>query len=224
MCMSMSEPRNSAKVSGRRDSITNIAFGSANFLISKIKNKIKSIEANKDKIDISYAIPLDGTVVQFEQVLINRRPVNVRKVYAVDNPYKVGWIADCDVNTCMICLKEFWFGYRRHHCRACGLIVCTNCSPYRVNIPALDPESGGSRVCTDCFGLKSNMTPIFILSGVNQVTPSASPADEQKRQSVRRVSSKNGHSLYFTPESDETLSQLDFFETQQKPLYREAYM
>lgn len=214
----MSEPKGFLRKPGRRDSLTNLALGSSNTLIGKIKKKIKSIESNQDNMDISYAIPLDGTVVQFEQVLINRRPVNVRKVYTIDNPYKVGWIADCDINNCMICLKSFWFGYRRHHCRACGVIVCASCSPYRVNIPALEPESGGSRVCTDCFGLKSNMTSIYIFSGINQVTPTSSPLEQSRESSYMR------RSIKFTPESDEAIKQLNLLETQQKPFFRDAYM
>ncbi len=55
----------------------------------------------------------------------------------------------------MECNSEFGFFNRKHHCRACGNVICSTCSPYKANIPTLD-ESNGSRVCVNCFGLKVN--------------------------------------------------------------------
>ena len=37
-------------------------------------------------------------------------------------------IHETDVSMCMICWKIFGFGSSRHHCRACGNILCSNCS------------------------------------------------------------------------------------------------
>lgn len=60
------------------------------------------------------------------------------------------------MNNCMECEAEFSFFKRKHHCRACGAVVCSGCSPYQAIIPTLD-EAGGSRVCVNCFGLKVNL-------------------------------------------------------------------
>jgi hypothetical protein len=82
------------------------------------------------------------------------KSVTVRRVYLVGAAaYKVAWVADCDISFCMNCGGNFGWTRFRHHCRACGAIVCNACSPYRTAIPALN-EEGGSRVCTSCFGLR----------------------------------------------------------------------
>jgi hypothetical protein len=66
-------------------------------------------------------------------------------------------VLDADVNYCMECETEFSFFKRKHHCRACGSVVCGTCSPYQARIPNID-EPGGSRVCVNCFGLKVNVS------------------------------------------------------------------
>ncbi len=53
----------------------------------------------------------------------------------------------------MICLDKFSWTRFRHHCRACGYLVCSSCSPFLVQLPSFEEESG-SRVCVQCFGLK----------------------------------------------------------------------
>lgn len=39
------------------------------------------------------------------------------------------WIADDSVQECMLCEAEFGLVQRRHHCRACGFVVCKTCMP-----------------------------------------------------------------------------------------------
>ncbi|KAJ1430950.1 hypothetical protein B484DRAFT_305487, partial [Ochromonadaceae sp. CCMP2298] len=53
---------------------------------------------------------------------------------------------------CMVCAAKFgWYvGRPKHHCRACGLLVCHACSPYNTAVPGL-AEFQGSRVCRNCF-------------------------------------------------------------------------
>lgn len=42
----------------------------------------------------------------------------------------VEWASDKLVNLCPYCAKTFTFARRRHHCRACGAILCNNCSRF----------------------------------------------------------------------------------------------
>ncbi|KAG7225554.1 hypothetical protein INR49_004960 [Caranx melampygus] len=54
------------------------------------------------------------------------------------------WIPDLRATMCMICTCEFTLTWRRHHCRACGKVVCQACSAnkyyleYLKNQPARD--------------------------------------------------------------------------------------
>jgi hypothetical protein len=84
------------------------------------------------------------------------------------------WIPDHAVDACQICKAEFGLTFRRHHCRACGKVVCRYCSPKEIILPkGLDtfpqgpkqkswfwsffPEKKDSRfaeperVCTPCY-------------------------------------------------------------------------
>ncbi|KAF1327080.1 Lateral signaling target protein 2, partial [Globisporangium splendens] len=63
---------------------------------------------------------------------------------------KPRWVPDAARDACLCCGKSFsiWTR-RRHHCRACGELVCAECSPFSSPIPELgykDPV----RMCKDC--------------------------------------------------------------------------
>ncbi|KAL4901722.1 hypothetical protein BDW74DRAFT_159411 [Aspergillus multicolor] len=45
------------------------------------------------------------------------------------------WQPDTEVTECPICRTTFSFWYRKHHCRKCGRVVCSACSPHRITIP-----------------------------------------------------------------------------------------
>uniref|UniRef100_A0A8C5DVR5 FYVE, RhoGEF and PH domain containing 4a n=1 Tax=Gouania willdenowi TaxID=441366 RepID=A0A8C5DVR5_GOUWI len=66
------------------------------------------------------------------------------------------WIRDNEVTMCMKCHEPFnALTRRRHHCRACGYVVCWKCSDYKVGL-----EYDGdklNKVCKDCHSiLKGN--------------------------------------------------------------------
>lgn len=75
------------------------------------------------------------------------------------------WIPDNATITCMQCTQDFTMLRRRHHCRACGRVICAQCSSQKTSIPstaALNSPfhkhlgnmllSGPTqRVCDPCF-------------------------------------------------------------------------
>uniref|UniRef100_A0A672ZTR3 FYVE, RhoGEF and PH domain containing 4a n=1 Tax=Sphaeramia orbicularis TaxID=375764 RepID=A0A672ZTR3_9TELE len=60
------------------------------------------------------------------------------------------WIRDNEVTMCMKCKEPFnALTRRRHHCRACGYVVCWKCSDNKVQ---LEYDSNKmNKVCRDCF-------------------------------------------------------------------------
>ncbi|XP_050990950.1 FYVE, RhoGEF and PH domain-containing protein 4a isoform X7 [Labeo rohita] len=62
------------------------------------------------------------------------------------------WIRDNEVTMCMRCKEAFnALTRRRHHCRACGYVVCAKCSDYKASL-----EYDGNRmnkVCKDCYSI-----------------------------------------------------------------------
>ncbi|KAL7643996.1 UNVERIFIED_CONTAM: hypothetical protein RMT77_006009 [Armadillidium vulgare] len=59
------------------------------------------------------------------------------------------WIPDNRVTMCQVCTSEFSLTFRRHHCRACGKVVCRYCSANRAPLEYLDNNC--ERVCDYCY-------------------------------------------------------------------------
>ncbi|CAC5397164.1 FYVE, RhoGEF and PH domain-containing protein 1,FYVE, RhoGEF and PH domain-containing protein 4 [Mytilus coruscus] len=64
------------------------------------------------------------------------------------------WIKDDEVTMCMKCTAKFTAIRRRHHCRACGDVVCGRCSSKKV--PLRYDNNHLNRVCDDCYHLLRN--------------------------------------------------------------------
>ena len=59
------------------------------------------------------------------------------------------WVPDERVTMCQKCYKDFTLLIRRHHCRACGQVVCANCSSGKA--PLKYRSYDASRVCDSCY-------------------------------------------------------------------------
>ncbi|KAM8860462.1 FYVE, RhoGEF and PH domain-containing protein 6-like [Synchiropus picturatus] len=59
------------------------------------------------------------------------------------------WIPDIRATMCMICTCEFTLMWRRHHCRACGKVVCKSCSSNKHCLEYMKNQA--ARVCDHCF-------------------------------------------------------------------------
>ncbi|XP_078046418.1 smad anchor for receptor activation isoform X4 [Augochlora pura] len=61
------------------------------------------------------------------------------------------WVPDSDAPSCMFCDVKFTVLKRRHHCRACGKVLCNKCCNMKYKL-----EYQGnidSRVCVSCYQL-----------------------------------------------------------------------
>ncbi|KAM9754922.1 FYVE, RhoGEF and PH domain-containing protein 4a isoform 2-T2 [Menidia menidia] len=62
------------------------------------------------------------------------------------------WIRDNEVTMCMKCKEPFnALTRRRHHCRACGYVVCYKCSDNKA--PLEYDGNKMNKVCRDCFSI-----------------------------------------------------------------------
>ena len=59
------------------------------------------------------------------------------------------WIPDARVTMCMLCTDDFTVTNRRHHCRACGKVICGSCSSNSAALAYLNYET--ARVCDVCY-------------------------------------------------------------------------
>jgi hypothetical protein len=64
------------------------------------------------------------------------------------NPKSIPWMLDEETNTCCVCNNKFSVLARRHHCRNCGMVVCSKCSPKVSNVDSFGPKP--QRVCAKC--------------------------------------------------------------------------
>lgn len=60
------------------------------------------------------------------------------------------WVPDHAASACMKCNTNFWFGRRKHHCRNCGRLFCSDCSDNLVPIPT-EQLYHPVRVCDECL-------------------------------------------------------------------------
>ncbi|XP_038605248.1 FYVE, RhoGEF and PH domain-containing protein 2 [Tachyglossus aculeatus] len=69
------------------------------------------------------------------------------------------WVRDKMVTMCMRCREPFnALTRRRHHCRACGYVVCARCSDFRAELKY--DENRPNRVCLECYVfLTGNLLP-----------------------------------------------------------------
>lgn len=57
------------------------------------------------------------------------------------------WVPDADAPYCMQCDQKFTVLKRRHHCRACGKVLCSKCCSEKAHLKYTNAEA---RVCVPC--------------------------------------------------------------------------
>lgn len=62
----------------------------------------------------------------------------------------ITWENDSEVSHCRLCNEPFSFFVRKHHCRKCGYIFCSDCTYQKIPLPALGYYKE-VRVCSPCF-------------------------------------------------------------------------
>jgi hypothetical protein len=89
------------------------------------------------------------------------------------------WRPDECATMCYVCGQEFGLGRRRHHCRACGCLVCSKCSPYEEIVPRVD-LSKKFRVCSTCHNVQHafpNAYPTTSFNELQEFAESSPPVD-----------------------------------------------
>ncbi|KAF9092920.1 hypothetical protein BGX23_003797 [Mortierella sp. AD031] len=96
------------------------------------------------------------------------------------------WVPDQSATRCMICSEEFGTIFRRkHHCRACGKVVCHSCSSRTILIKGAHSEKLG-RACDDCIETMfpeeaSAPVPANLIANSTETSP-VDPVDQHQQQ------------------------------------------
>uniref|UniRef100_A0A3Q2YXV2 FYVE, RhoGEF and PH domain containing 1 n=1 Tax=Hippocampus comes TaxID=109280 RepID=A0A3Q2YXV2_HIPCM len=82
-------------------------------------------------------------------------------------------IREKEVTLCMKCQEAFnALTKRRHHCKACGHVVCGKCSEFRARLSYDNNRT--NRVCVDCYAMLVGVSPV----------PSVVAGSSQRRRSI----------------------------------------
>lgn len=90
---------------------------------------------------------LDDQMNDSHQVSIMANDVDYEFNLGEIAPY---WVPDTQSNKCMRCAIKFSIIRRRHHCRACGQLLCSNCCSERRMLSYMDTVEIEHRVCLQC--------------------------------------------------------------------------
>uniref|UniRef100_A0A4W4E548 FYVE, RhoGEF and PH domain containing 1 n=1 Tax=Electrophorus electricus TaxID=8005 RepID=A0A4W4E548_ELEEL len=86
-------------------------------------------------------------------------------------------IREKEVTLCMKCQEPFnSITKRRHHCKACGHVVCGKCSEFRARL--LYDNNRANRVCIDCYTMLVGVPP----------SPASLTNSTQRRRSILEAS------------------------------------
>ena len=107
--------------------------------------------------------------VTTEDIRLGGNEKKIRRVFVRtqdSNDYaKLGWVLLEDIDCCMVCLTSFQgviYNHSKHHCKACGNVVCENCADSYSLIKELRSDVP-ERVCQICyFGQVCNNFIYFI--------------------------------------------------------------
>ncbi|XP_054475735.1 FYVE, RhoGEF and PH domain-containing protein 6-like isoform X2 [Anoplopoma fimbria] len=106
------------------------------------------------------------------------------------------WIPDPRTTMCMICTCEFTLTWRRHHCRACGKVVCQSCSSNKCCLEYLKNQI--ARVCDQCFPVlqlqKSERAQTAAISPGNRATFAFSRKQKKIPAALKEVTASTDNS------------------------------
>ncbi|XP_056373498.1 FYVE, RhoGEF and PH domain-containing protein 4 isoform X2 [Hyla sarda] len=122
------------------------------------KERTLELQASSEQIKQEWIKALGAAIVEFQQRNETFLIATAKKMEEVPQevPFaELGlraprWIRDNEVTMCMKCKEQFnALTRRRHHCRACGYVVCWKCSDYKA---PLEYDGGKmNKVCKDCY-------------------------------------------------------------------------
>jgi len=91
------------------------------------------------------------------------------------------WIPDEEAPQCMNCSQRFTVIRRRHHCRACGRVLCNNCCSSRARLEYM--ESTETRVCLPCLQVLRKVEAYKKWGGVTETQTSNNTVDSGSQSS-----------------------------------------
>ncbi|KAH1187993.1 hypothetical protein KIL84_012381, partial [Mauremys mutica] len=124
------------------------------FLVSG-KQRSLELQARTEEEKRDWIQAIRATILKLEQMPVGAAPREEEEPWAGSPGRELGRraptpIREKEVTLCMRCQEPFAaLTRRRHHCRACGRVVCGKCSEFRARL--LYDNNRPNRVCGGCF-------------------------------------------------------------------------
>jgi hypothetical protein len=111
----------------------------------RVFEKAAEQPGNVSRENLSKSFRSDAKILSktIDNVLCRRRMWSLTSGQAL-------WMKDSDSRMCLACRKEFTVFNRRHHCRACGSLICGDCGEMRP-LSNNGHTKDLSRVCDACW-------------------------------------------------------------------------
>ena len=95
--------------------------------------------------------------VRRKDKVVHDEDITVHRIFVCapdsGNLSNVGWVSNRGVTFCQLCFSRFGLFTGRHHCRACGNLICQHCSPYNTLLFGFE-SLGPLRTCTKCTNME----------------------------------------------------------------------
>jgi hypothetical protein len=109
----------------------------------------KALALGLPEITSSPPLKDSSKVQQVDQMNNKKKKKTGAFVLPATVPPKEQWVKDSDVDQCPCCKTvQFSMFDRRHHCRRCGRVICSSCSPHRRLVDGYGDVP--VRTCVDC--------------------------------------------------------------------------
>ncbi|XP_077122769.1 FYVE, RhoGEF and PH domain-containing protein 4 isoform X1 [Ranitomeya variabilis] len=122
------------------------------------KERTLELQASSESIKVEWIKALNEAIAEFQQrnetfIIANAKKMEEASLEVPSAELGLRapkWIRDNEVTMCMKCKEQFnALTRRRHHCRACGCVVCWKCSDYKA--PLHYDSDKMNKVCKDCY-------------------------------------------------------------------------
>ncbi|KAJ6252646.1 faciogenital dysplasia protein [Anaeramoeba flamelloides] len=93
---------------------------------------------------------LNNMNLAIDKIKRNTQTLSPIRKTTEQKPQKPLWVPDKVSIKCASCNERFTWYRRKHHCRNCGLCICSKCSANFIDLPKIDPFNL-VRACDRCF-------------------------------------------------------------------------
>lgn len=170
-------------------------FGNKDNWESTVRTEIKHVwpgELNKMQAAQNAAQRVLDSVNYITETVTNisAKPTKMVSEWVADQIAPNYWIPNSLILHCALCNNEFGQFDQKHHCRLCGMGLCSTCSSKSKPVPERGWGETSVRVCDRCYERSDNLSA---LSSLPPLPPMLVQQMQQQQQQQPSTSSSNSN-------------------------------